>query len=75
MQGSPVLLLVALASQASAAPPPPRAVLQATATVRIERPSIAGSEAWERLPATSTHEVIVRDEQGRPALLRLIENQ
>jgi hypothetical protein len=50
-------------------------VLQATATVRIERPSIAGSEAWVRLPATSTHEVIVRDEQGRPALLRLIENQ
>jgi hypothetical protein len=48
--------------------------LQATATVRIERPSIPSQE-WERLPATSRREVIVRDEQERPALLRLVENQ
>lgn len=66
-----MLLLAALASQAAS--PPPK--VQATATVRIERPVSASRERWEQLPPSSKREIIVRDEQGRPVLLRLIENQ
>jgi hypothetical protein len=47
----------------------------ATATVRIERPSTVTARDWERMPQAMRREVIVRDEQGQPLLLRLIENQ
>jgi hypothetical protein len=71
-----VLLLAALAaSQAAPAPPPPKARLQATATVRIERPSTVTAKDWEQTPQPMKREVIVSDEQGRPILLRLVENQ
>ena len=66
-----MLLLVALVSQA--APPPPK--VRATATVRIERAASASRERWEQLPLSSKREVIVRDAQGRPVLLRLVEYQ
>jgi len=70
-----VLLLTALAAQASPAPPPPNMAVQATATVRIERPSSASARSWGGMRSPLKREVIVRDEQGRPLLLRLIENQ
>lgn len=70
-----MLLLVALVAQASLAPPQPIAVVQATATVRIERPSAVSSKDWDRSTPESRSEAIVRDELGRPLLLRLMENQ
>jgi hypothetical protein len=70
-----MLLLVALAASQAVQPPPPRVVLQATATVRIERPVTAGREQWDKAPPSNKHEIIVRDEQGRPMLLRIVENE
>jgi hypothetical protein len=70
-----VLLLVALSAQASPAPSQPIVAVQATATARIERPSTVTARDWERMPQAMRREVIVRDQQGRPLLLRLIENQ
>jgi hypothetical protein len=69
-----VLLLVALAVS-QAAPPLPPVRLQASATVRIERPVSASRTDWDRLPASQRREVIARDEQGRPVLLRIVENE
>ena len=56
-----------------AATPPPK--VQATATVRIERPVKANLEEWEKLPPQSKREVVISDEQGRRVLLRVVENQ
>ena len=70
-----MLLLAALAAQASPAPSQPNVTVQATATVRIERPSTVTAKDWERTPQLMKREVIVRDEQGRPLRLRLVENQ
>jgi hypothetical protein len=70
-----VLLLVALAAQAVLAPPLPKAAVQASATVRIERPSAVSARQWELQPESAKRELRVRDEQGRPVLLRLVENQ
>jgi hypothetical protein len=69
-----VLLLVALSAPASPAPSQPIVAVQATATVRIERPSTVTARDWDRMPQPMRREVIVRDQQ-RPLLLRLIENQ
>jgi hypothetical protein len=63
--------MLLLAAIAAASPP----TVQATATVRIERPARASREAWERLPAQSKREVVVRDDEDRPIRLRLVENQ
>lgn len=52
-----------------------RAGVQATATIRIERPAIASSEEWKRSPKSQRREIIVRDRNGRPTQLRLIEYQ
>jgi hypothetical protein len=60
---------------ASVVASPPQVTVRASATVRIERPQNVSREAWDRLPCGSSREVIVRDEQGRPLLLRLIEMQ
>jgi hypothetical protein len=70
-----VLLLVALSAQASPAPSQPIVAVQATATVRIERPSTVTASDWHRMPPQMKREVIVRNEQGQPLLLRLVENQ
>ena len=66
-----MLLLIAAALQ----PPRPPVVRQATASVRIERPVKVSAEEWERLPEQQRREILVRDEAGRPLLLRLIENE
>jgi hypothetical protein len=52
-----------------------RTEVQATATIRIERPAIANSEEWKRSPKSQRREIIVRDRNGRPTQLRLIEYQ
>jgi hypothetical protein len=70
-----VLLLVALAAQAAPAPPPPKAAVQASASVRIERPSAVSAREWEQQPESAKRELRVLDEQGRAVLLRLVENQ
>jgi hypothetical protein len=70
-----VLLLAALAAQAAPVPPLPKAIVQATATVRIQRPSTVSGESWDRSPPEMKREVVVWDERGQPMLLRLIENQ
>lgn len=66
-----MLLLIAAASQ----PPPPPVRVQAKASVRIERPISVSSEDWKRVRKARRREVVVRDEAGRPMLLRLIENE
>jgi hypothetical protein len=66
-----MLLLAALAANFT----PPAPTLRATTTVRIERPVSASRVEWERLPRSQRREAIIRDEQGRPLLLRLIEQQ
>ena len=60
---------------ALAASTPVQAHQEAVAAVRIERPSIADSRAWEKLPENRRKEVRIRDEQGRELLLRLVENE
>jgi hypothetical protein len=69
-----MLLLVALAAQA-ANPPSPPVVTQATASIRIERPAVATGDQWDRLPPNRKRAEIVRDEQGRPVLLQIVENE
>ena len=66
-----MLLLIAAAAQ----PPPPPVNVQATASVRIERPVAVSSEDWKRVPKAQRREVVGRDEAGRRLLLRLIENE
>ena len=66
-----MLLLIAAASQ----PQPPPVRVQATASVRVERPVRVSSENWEQVPKVRRREILVRDEAGRPLLLRLIENE
>jgi hypothetical protein len=70
-------MFLLLANTALAALPvtPARAEAQAIATIRIERPAIASSRAWEDSPKGSRREVIRRDERGQPLLLRLIDYQ
>jgi hypothetical protein len=41
--------------------------------VRIVRPAIASSKAWDLSPKRARKETIRRDERGEPVLLRLIE--
>jgi hypothetical protein len=68
--------MIALALIAAATPPAPRPVLaQATASVRIQRPVSVDQREWERLPKSARRETIIRDEQGRELLLRLLEQQ
>lgn len=62
-----------LASTAVTLAPPARSEAQATASIRIERPAIANSKAWDRTPAASRRQIIVRDEHGQPVLVRIIE--
>jgi hypothetical protein len=69
-----MLLLLGLAPAISVAPPA-EARAATTATVRIERPVAVGGEQWERLPRSSRSEIVVRDEQGRPVLVRVVELQ
>ena len=65
--------MLLLAVLATATPAQPK--VEATATVRIERPSIAARDRWERLPNDRRGEVRIRDEHGRELLLRLVENE
>ena len=67
-------MLLSLAAAFTATPQqrPPAA---ATATVRIERPVSVSGEEWALLPQATRSERIIRDEQGRELLLRLIEMQ
>jgi len=65
--------MLLLAAFAAAAAPPPKVSEQARATVRVEKPVRANSREWEKLPASSRRETIVRDESGNPLLLRLVE--
>lgn len=53
----------------------PKAQIQATATVRIERPAIANAKDWHEAPQSNRREVIIRDDEGHPVLLRLVEYQ
>ncbi len=48
---------------------------QAAAAVRIERPVTISKRDWHLRSEAQHREVIVRDEQGRQLLLRLVENQ
>jgi hypothetical protein len=63
-----VLLLALLAAASSPA-------IQATATLRIERPVKVSRDEWEKLPPQPKREVVITDEQGRRLLLRVVENQ
>jgi hypothetical protein len=68
-----MLLLIATTAVAAVPPPPRPAQVQARAIVRIMRPAIASSKAWELSPKGARKETIRRDERGEPVLLRLIE--
>ena len=64
-----LLVIAALA----ASPPSSAAHADARASVRIERPITVSAAGWDRLPKSKRSERIVRDEQGRLVLLRLVE--
>lgn len=55
--------------------PSARAEPQAKVTVRIERAATASRREWKNTAKSARREVVVRDEHGRPLLLRLIEYQ
>jgi hypothetical protein len=68
--------VIALAIVAATAAPSPRpAVAPATVSARIERPVRVDQRKWERLPESARRETVIRDEQGRELLLRLVEQQ
>ncbi len=67
-----MLLLAAVALASASAP---TTEVKARATVRVERAVRVTGDDWKRLPEAKRREVLVRDEQGRPVLLRLIENE
>jgi hypothetical protein len=68
--------VIALAIIAAASAQPPRPVMvRATASVRIERPVSIDANQWKQVPEGSRRETIIRDEQGRELLLRLVEQQ
>ena len=69
------MLVLVLAAAATSVPPPPKAIAQAEAIVRIERPVAVSRQQWEKLPPSARREVVIRDENGRETLLRLIEQQ
>ena len=62
-----------LAALAISTPAQPR--VEARVAVRIERPSVASSAIWEKLPKQRRKEIRIRDEHGRELLLRLFENE
>jgi hypothetical protein len=68
-----MLLLIAASVQSFA--PPVRAAAQAKASVRIEQPATASRKAWDHSAKGSRREIVVRDEQGRRILVRVIEYQ
>ena len=68
-----MLLLAALAAFSAA--PAERPAMQARVTVRIERPARASAKQWDSLPLSGRREILIRDDQGRPVLIRLIENE
>ncbi len=68
-----MLLLALAASIASPLPAPARA--QSRASASIMRAARATASEWEALPPGRRRELLVRDEQGRPLRLRLIENE
>jgi hypothetical protein len=55
--------------------PSARAEPQAKVTVRIERAATASRQEWKNTAESGRREVVVRDEHGRPLLLRLIDYQ
>ena len=69
------MLVLVLAAAAPAAPIATQAVVQARASVRIERPVAVSRQEWEKLAPSARREVVIRDENGRETLLRLIERQ
>jgi len=68
-------MLLLILSNAAAVSAPVRPTVNSTATVRIERPAVASRERWEHLPEQKRREIIVRDGDGRPLLVRVIEYQ
>ena len=58
---------------AAATPPTVQPRVEARATVRIVRPTVVNSGAWDRASPQRRRERIVRDERGAPTLLRFIE--
>jgi hypothetical protein len=68
-------MLLLVLGIAAAAPAPVRPAVNATATVRIERPAVASREQWERLPKETRSEIVVRGGDGRPVLVRVIDHQ
>ncbi len=67
-----MLLFIAAAFTESPAQLPKAA---GAAIVRIEQPVAVSARNWEHSLQVTRREVIVRDEQGRKLLLRLIEMQ
>ena len=68
-----MLLLIATTAVAAVPSPPGPVQAQAKVIVRIVRPAIASSKAWDLSPKGARKETIRRDERGEPVLLRLIE--
>jgi len=52
-----------------------RATIRPTAMIRIERAAVASREEWERNSRLGRREVVIRDQQGRALVLKLIEYQ
>jgi hypothetical protein len=67
------MLLLLASAAASPQPPAPIARVEATASVRIEHSATATRKSWEQLPKGSRKEVVIRDERGRPVLVRIVD--
>ena len=65
--------MLLLAALVTATPAQPRR--DASASVRIERPSVASADKWIDVPKPKRREIRIRDEQGRQLLIRVIENE
>jgi hypothetical protein len=46
---------------------------QVEASVRIEHPAAANKKEWERSPSSSRREILIRDEDGKRVLVRVIQ--
>lgn len=67
------MFLIALTAALTA--PDGRVTRQSIVSVRILQPSRATAQTWSKAPAQQKREMIVRGDDGKPIVLRLIEHE
>jgi len=66
-------MLLLVASAVAPIDLPTKAHVQATASARIERAAVANRQEWQRSAKRPHREIIVREEDGTPVLVRVID--